>query len=100
MTLRDTVEKITRKSKGILLDASRAYNSQGRAIVPYEELIVESELYPEQYFLVHKNMIFEGGTIKDSSFDVYSFDIEGDFIQKEDFTDKKFYRTMQVIKKI
>jgi hypothetical protein len=89
---------ITRKSNRIKLDSSRKYNSRGYSCVPYEAIIVENEEYPDNYFLVHKNMIFETG-LCDSSYDVYKFDKEGNLISKEDYT-KSFFRTMKVIKKI
>lgn len=100
MISRESLDKIVRKSKNLLWESSRAYNSQGRSCVPYEELIVSSPRYPEQYFLVHKNMIFEKGTICDSSFSVFSFDKDGNLLDKEDITDTEFFRTMQVLKKI
>jgi hypothetical protein len=89
---------ITRKSKNILFEASRKYNSQGYSVVPYEELIVSHEDYPDNYFLVHKNMIFVRG-LEDSSYDVYRFDKEGNILDKKDYP-KFFFRDMKVIKKI
>jgi hypothetical protein len=44
-------------------------------------------------------MIFERGSIADSSYDVYSFDKEGNYVRKEDM-DRTFFRNMKVLKKL
>ncbi len=89
---------ITRKSKNISLEASRRYNSQGYSVVPYEQLIVTHKDYPNNHFLVHKNMIFIKG-LEDTSYDVYKFDNEGSLLDKNDYP-KTFFRDMQIVKRI
>jgi hypothetical protein len=89
---------ITRKSKSIVLEANLKYKTQGYACLPYEELIVKNESYPNNYFVVHKNMIFEQG-LCDSSYDVYKFDDSGNLISKDDYP-KSFFRDMVILKKI
>jgi hypothetical protein len=91
------IDKITRKSKQFLLQASRDYQAQKKSCVPYEELIVTNEKYPDYYFLVHKNMIFDKGSICDTSYNVYSFDKDGEYVKKEEM-DLDFFRTNKVIK--
>ena len=91
-------DNITRESKKMILKASRFYNPQGYSCVPYEELIVSNDEHPDNYFLVHKNMIFQGG-LCDSSYDVYRFDKQGNLIDKNDYP-KSFFKNMKVIKKI
>jgi hypothetical protein len=61
-------------------------------------LIVTNDNYKDNYFLVHKNMIFEKG-LCDSSYDVYRFDLDGKFLDKDDYN-KSFFRNMKVMKKI
>jgi hypothetical protein len=93
-----TFDLIVNHSKKIKLQASLKYKNQGYSCVPYEELIVENEEYQDNYFLVHKNMIFETG-LCDSSYDVYKFDKEGKLISKEDYP-KSFFGKMKVIEQI
>jgi hypothetical protein len=93
-----TFETITSFSKKKKFEASRKYNAQGHSCVPYEELIVTNDNYKDNYFLVHKNMIFEKG-LCDSSYDVYRFDLDGKFLDKDDYN-KSFFRNMKVMKKI
>jgi hypothetical protein len=89
---------ITIDSCKIKLNASRNYKIQGHSCVPYEELIVTNPNYPDNVFLVHKNMIFEK-SLCDSSYDVYKYDLEGNMISKDDYG-KEFFRDMKVIMKL
>jgi hypothetical protein len=91
--------KINTKSKQLMFKASQDYNSQMQSTMPCEEIIVTNEKYPDYLFLVHKNMIFERGSIADSSYNVYSFDKEGNYVRKEDM-DRTFFRNMKVLKKL
>jgi hypothetical protein len=93
-----TFDIITKKSKEILLRKNLNYNSQGYSCVPYEEIIVSNSDYPENYFLVHKNMIFVTG-LNDCSYDVFKFDKEGNFIDSGSYP-RSFFRNMKVEKKI
>jgi hypothetical protein len=94
------IDKITTKSKNMLFDSSRSYKSQGPSCVPYEEVIVTHHAYPDTYFLVHKNMLFNRGTVCDTSYSVYSFDKEGEFIKQEEDKPVSFFRDMEVINTI
>ncbi len=98
----ELINKISDKSKLFLFHASKDYKGQGQARVPYEELIVYDKNYPEFIFLVHKTMIFDKGSISDSSYDVYCFDKEGNYVGEEDVKElgRDFFRNMQVIKKL
>ena len=68
--------------------------------MPYEEVVVLSDMFPDNIFLVHKNLIFERNSIGDSSYDVFSFDKEGNFLEEKDGLSKEFFRTMKVVKKL
>jgi hypothetical protein len=96
------INKINEKSKKAKFEASRNYKGHGQSSVPYEELVVLNSTYPDFIFLVHKNMIFDRNSISDSSYDVYSFDRNGNFVRKEKLEDldSKFFMNMKVIKKL
>ena len=79
----DLISKITQKSKLAKFDASKNYRSNATSTMPYEELIVLNNKYPDFIFLVHKNIIFERNSITDSSYHVYSFDKQGNFVREE-----------------
>jgi hypothetical protein len=97
----DLINKIDRKSKEVKFKASKNYKSNGRSNpVPYEEVIVLSEMFPDNIFLVHKNLIFERNSIGDSSYEVFSFDREGNFLEQKENLGKDFFRTMKVVKKL
>jgi hypothetical protein len=98
----ELINKINIKSKRAKFDASRNYRSNGISCVPYEEVVVLSEKYPDFIFLVHKNMIFDRNSVCDSSYDVYSFDRNGEYVRKEDVEEigRDFFTTMKVIKKL
>lgn len=94
------IDKITKKSKNMLFEFSKAYRPQGKSCLPYEELIATHPDHPDFIFLVHKNMIFDRGSICDSSYSVFSFDKEGEYVRKEDEQPNSFFKKLQVIKKI
>jgi hypothetical protein len=59
-------------------------------------------LFSNISFLVNKNLHFERNSINDTSYDVISFDKEGNYVKKEDVSDfdTNFFRDMKVIKKV
>jgi hypothetical protein len=95
----EMINKIIRKSKGFKFESSRAYKAKGESTVPYEEKIVLSSKYPDFIFLVHSNMIFLGDRQVDSSYDVFSFNKQGEFVRKEDVIElgKDFFKDMKVV---
>jgi hypothetical protein len=98
----EILHKINSKSKQAKFTASRGFKKNTHTSVPVEEVIVLSPKYPNFIFLVHKNMIFDRSSLCDSSYDVLSFDKEGNFIKSEDVKDlgREFFRTMKVLKKL
>jgi hypothetical protein len=98
----EKIDKIVSKAKQMRFEASRGYNTHGISTLPYEQLIVVSKEYPNFIFLVNKNLHFKRNSIDDSSYDVISFDIDGNYVKKEDVEDfdKSFFRDMKVIKKV
>ena len=80
----ELINKINQHSKLSKFNASKDYRSNSKSCVPYKEYIVTNEKYPNKYFLIHENMIFDRNSICDSSYDIWSFDENGDLIKKED----------------
>lgn len=93
------LSKITTKSKNLKWDASRGYHPTQSSSVPYAEKIVVHEGAP---YLVHENMIFGRGSIDSSSYTVYEFDENGDFLGEVDRTNlpDNFFYTMELIAEI
>jgi hypothetical protein len=98
----ELINKINQKSKQAKFEASRNYRSNAISCMPYEEVVVLSPKYPDFIFLVHKNMIFDRNSVCDSSYDVYSFDRNGNYVRKEEVEElgRDFFTTMKVIKKL
>jgi hypothetical protein len=98
----EIIYKIDTKSKQVKFLASRNFKKNTHTTVPFEELIVLSPKFPDSFFLVHKNMVFDRSSLCDSSYDVFKFDEEGNFIKTEDVKDLglEFFRTMKVLKKL
>lgn len=95
-----SIDRIIDKSKNMIFEAKRAYRPHGRACVPYEEQIVSHPAEPETIYLVHKNIIMDKGSVCDSSYTVYSFDLDGNYIQREEEKEPNFFREAEVIKNI
>ena len=102
MTITELLDKIEKKAKEFRFKATRNYKANHKSSYPYEELIVKNEKYPNFLFLVHKNMIFERNSISDTSYDVFTFDMNGNYIKKESVEElgHDFFRDMKVIKKV
>lgn len=95
----DVVEKIVRVSKDIRLDAQGGFRPNSKTLVPYEAYIATSKDHPNMYFLVHKNLIMNAGTIDDTSYEVHKFDAKGKHIgevSNEKLT-RSFYRELDKI---
>lgn len=98
----EIMHKINTKSKQAKFMASKDFKKNSHTSVPFEESVVVSPKYPDSIFLVHKNMVFDRSSLCDSSYDVFTFDKEGNFIKSEDVKDLglEFFRTMKVLKKL
>lgn len=98
----EKIDKIVSKAKQMRFQASKGYKAHAPSSLPYEQVIVVSTDYPDFIFLVNKNIHFERNSINDSSYDVISFDKEGNYVKKEDVSDfdTNFFRDMKVIKKV
>jgi len=102
MTNQELLDKVEKKAKEFRFKATRNYRSNSKSVYPYEEIIVKNEQYPNFLFLVHKNMIFERNSISDSSYDVFTFDMNGNYVKKESTEElgHDFFNNMKVIKKV
>ena len=99
-TILDLLNKIVSKSKNFRLQAAKNYKNQGMTVVPYESTIAYSEKFPENLFLINKNMIFDK-SIEDSSYDVWKFDEKANYkkIDAIEF-DRDFFKNLKIIKTI
>jgi len=75
----EALNKIIQKAKGLDFEVSRGYNQQRRSPVVYKQEICSIKGYDNGYFLIHENIILEN-TIKDSSYDIFEFDLNGNFV--------------------
>ena len=98
MTL-ETLDKITTASKHLCFNKTAGHKHQKLMPVPYEQLIVTNATYPDKVFLVHKCVTYKDGKLEDSSYHVYSFDMDGGN-KKEEQKGAVFFRDMKVLKKI
>ena len=83
---------MTSKSKNLKWEANKAYHPTQESSVVYGEKIAQ---YGDKNFVIHENMIFKGGSIADSSYSVYSFDEEGEYlgpIKLQELPDDFFYQ--------
>lgn len=98
----EILHKINTKSKQAKFKASKSFKRNAHTSIPFEEVIVLSPKHPDTIFLVHKNMVFDKSSLCDSSYDVFSFDMEGNYKKNEDVKDlgREFFRNMKVIKKL
>jgi hypothetical protein len=98
----EILHKINTKSKQAKFQASRDFKRNTHTSVPFEEVVVLSPKHPDSFFLVHKNMVFDKSSLCDSSYNVFSFDKEGNYKKTEDVKDlgREFFRTMKVLKKL
>jgi hypothetical protein len=98
----EILHKINTKSKQTKFQASKDFKRNTHTIVPFEEIVVVSPKYPDSFFLVHKNMVFDKSSLCNSSYDVFSFDKEGNYKKTEDVKDLglDFFMSMKVLKKL
>ena len=98
----ETLHKIDQKSKQAKFEAAKSFKTNTHTSVPFEQIVVLSPMHPDFIFLVHKNMIFDKSSLCNSSYDVFSFDKQGNYLKIEDVKDlgREFFRTMKVVKKL
>ena len=96
------LDKIENKSRQEMFLASKNWHQQRKSEVPLKKIIVLNEAYPDNIFLVHENVIYENGSIVDSSYSVWKFDNGGTILNKEDVEKlgRPFFSKMKPIKKI
>lgn len=75
----ETLNKIIQKAKALDFETSRDYHVQRKSKVVYKQEICAIKGYDNGYFLIHENLIM-GLTIEDSSYDVFEFDLNGNYI--------------------
>jgi hypothetical protein len=75
------LNKIIQKAKALDFESSRSYHPQKRSSIVYKQEICSVKGYENGIFLIHENLIL-GNTIEDSSYDVFEFDINGNYVGK------------------
>lgn len=75
----EVLHKIIQKAKALDFDVTRSFHPQRSSVVVYKQEICSLEGYGNGVFLVHENIIM-GQTIEDSSYDVFEFDVNGNYI--------------------
>jgi hypothetical protein len=69
--------------------------------MPYEKVVAKSDKFPNNLFLIHKNMIFGRNSITDSSYDVWKFEMDGKSKKEEvENLGRDFFKSLKVIKTI
>jgi hypothetical protein len=67
------------KAKSLDFEISRSYSQQRQSKVVYKQEICAVKGYDDGYFVIHENLIM-GRTIEDSSYDIFEFDLMGNYI--------------------
>jgi len=75
----EALNKIIQKAKALDFECSRSYHPQRRSPVVYKQEICSVAGYANGIFLIHENIIM-GNTIEDSSYDIFEFDLSGNYI--------------------
>lgn len=96
----ELINKIDQFSREKKLQASLKYRSSKPACVPFEEFIAVSPSEENKVYLVHKNIIFENNSICDSSYTIYVFDENGNYLKEEKDIEKSFFNSLEVVKKL
>jgi len=73
------LNKIIQKAKALYFEVSRSYHPQRKSQVVYKQEICSVDGYSNGIFLIHENIIM-GSTIEDSSYDIFEFDTDGNYI--------------------
>ena len=94
----EVLNKIIQKAKALDFEVSRNYHQQRLSPVVYKQEICKIKGYENGYFLIHENIIL-GNTIEDSSYDIFEFDLNGNFVgQLEvDLLPSDFFRNRKSI---
>lgn len=94
--------KIIRLSKDIKLSKNMSFRVNDMTDISFECEICRSPLYPQNVFLIHKNMIFNKGTIHDTEYEIHKFDNNGKYVGKvnKGMLKPTFFSSIHVIKHI
>jgi hypothetical protein len=94
----EAINKIIQKAKAFDFETSRGYHPQRKSPVVYKQEICSMQGLGNGIFLIHENVIM-GSTIEDTSYDVFEFDIDGNYIGKCELEDlpEDFFRNKKTI---
>jgi hypothetical protein len=94
----EVIKKIIQKAKALDFEVSRSYHPQRRSPVVYKQEICSLKGYENGMFLIHENVIM-GSTIEDTSYDVFEFDNNGNYVGRCELSDlpDDFFRNKKTI---
>lgn len=94
----EVLNKIIQKAKALDFEVSRSYHPQKLSPVVYKQEICSIKGYENGIFLIHENVIM-GSTIVDSSYDVFEFDSNGNYIGRCEINElpDDFFRNKKTI---
>ena len=78
---KEVIEKIKGKAKNFKFHAERGSNTSN-ALVVKEMEICTSPAYADFMFVIFVNMIFKANELSDSSYLIYSFAMQGNFVEE------------------
>lgn len=80
-TANEILDKIKGKARVLKFHAERGNNENYMLAVKQME-ICTSPAFPDFFFVVCENMIFKGNKLDDSSYSIYSFDKDGNYLEE------------------
>ncbi len=78
----DVIKKIMNKAKNFKFFAQKEFSLAGRSLFVCGQELATNPDFPNFYFVIDTNMIYAGSQLKDSSYTVYSFNLDGEYVEK------------------
>ena len=75
------LDKVKGKARNFRFFVQQGNNTQGSIVVKQME-VCTSPSYPNFLFVIFENMIYRGDELVDSSYSIYSFNAQGDYIEE------------------
>ncbi len=87
MNFDEAVKKIVSKAKSLKFFAQKDFSESGKALFVCGQEIATHPNFPNFVFVIDSNMIYKGNELTDSSYTVYNFDMEGNYVEKLEMKD-------------
>jgi hypothetical protein len=82
----EVIKKIIMKAKSLKFFAQKKFSESGTSVFVCAQEVCTHPDYPKFYFVIDSNMIYKGNKMSDSSYTVYSFDEDGNYIEEVDIS--------------